>query len=612
MKILGISAFYHDSSVALIDDEKIVFASQEERFSRKKHDKEFPKKSLKFLVLNYLDNDFKNLDYIVFFDKPFLKFERLLETYLYYSPLKGYDSFKQSIPIWIKEKLYQRDLIINEISEIFNISKKEVKNKLHFSEHHLSHAASAFFPSKFEDAAIITLDGVGEWSTSTIGIGKKNNISIIKEINFPHSLGLLYSAFTYFLGFKVNSGEYKLMGLAPFGTPRYKDLIYENLIDVREDGSYFLNQKFFNYCVGLTMTNSNFSKLFGIGRRSPNDEIKEIHMDIAASIQQVLEEVVLKIVAYAKKITNLNNLCLAGGVALNCVSNFKISKTRIFDNIWVQPAAGDAGGSLGAALYFYYNILKKERKSHLKGNDNMSGSFLGASYDEKFIENLLNKYEVKYKKYSNQSSLNQDIAKKISEENSVGWFSGRAEFGPRALGSRSIIADPRPKNMQRNLNLKIKFRESFRPFAPSVLEDHHSKWFSSEIKNDYMLFINNVLNSEIDSDSRGFTKLDNINSPIKSVTHVDLTARVQSVNKNFNEKFYNLIEEFYKITGVPILINTSFNVRGEPIVNSPEDALKCFFGTNLDFLVLENFVVEKSLQKDNLLTYKYSMSFEKD
>ena len=612
MKILGISAFYHDSSVALIDDEKIIFASQEERFSRKKHDKEFPKKSLEFLVLNYLDNDFENLDYIVFFDKPFLKFERLLETYLYYSPLKGYDSFKQSIPIWIKEKLYQRDLIINEISEIFSISKKEVKKKLHFSEHHLSHAASAFFPSKFEDAAIITLDGVGEWSTSTIGIGKKNNISIIKEINFPHSLGLLYSAFTYFLGFKVNSGEYKLMGLAPFGTPRYKDLIYENLIDVREDGSYFLNQKFFNYCVGLTMTNSNFSKLFGIGRRSPNDEIKEIHMDIAASIQQVLEEVVLKIVAYAKKITNLNNLCLAGGVALNCVSNFKISKTRIFDNIWVQPAAGDAGGSLGAALYFYYNILKKERKSHLKGNDNMSGSFLGASYDENLIENLLNKYEVKYKKYYNQSSLNQDIAKKISEENSVGWFSGRAEFGPRALGSRSIIADPRPKNMQRNLNLKIKFRESFRPFAPSVLEDHHSKWFSSEIKNDYMLFINNVLNSEIDSDSRGFTKLDNINSPIKSVTHVDLTARVQSVNKNFNEKFYNLIEEFYKITGVPILINTSFNVRGEPIVNSPEDALKCFFGTNLDFLVLENFVVEKSLQKDNLLTYKYSMSFEKD
>ena len=612
MKILGISAFYHDSSVALIDDEKIIFASQEERFSRKKHDKEFPKKSLEFLVLNYLDNDFENLDYIVFFDKPFLKFERLLETYLYYSPLKGYDSFKQSIPIWIKEKLYQRDLIINEISEIFNISKKEVKNKLHFSEHHLSHAASAFFPSKFEDAAIITLDGVGEWSTSTIGIGKKNNISIIKEINFPHSLGLLYSAFTYFLGFKVNSGEYKLMGLAPFGTPRYKDLIYENLIDVREDGSYFLNQKFFNYCVGLTMTNSNFSKLFGIVRRSPNDEIKEIHMDIAASIQQVLEEVVLKIVAYAKKITNLNNLCLAGGVALNCVSNFKISKTKIFDNIWVQPAAGDAGGSLGAALYFYYNILKKERKSHLKGNDNMSGSFLGASYDENLIENLLNKYEVKYKKYYNQSSLNQDIAKKISEENSVGWFSGRAEFGPRALGSRSIIADPRPKNMQRNLNLKIKFRESFRPFAPSILEDHHNKWFSSEIKNDYMLFINNVLNSEIDSDSRGFTKLDNINSPIKSVTHVDLTARVQSVNKNFNEKFYNLIEEFYKITGVPILINTSFNVRGEPIVNSPEDALKCFFGTNLDFLVLENFVVEKSLQKDNLLTYKYSISFEKD
>ncbi len=612
MKILGISAFYHDSSIALIEDEKIIFASQEERFSRKKHDKEFPKKSLEYLVSTFLKNKFKDLNYIVFFDKPFLKFERLLETYLYYSPLKGYDSFKQSIPIWIKEKLYQKDLIINEISKIFNVSKKEVKEKLHFSEHHLSHAASAFFPSKFEDAAIITLDGVGEWSTSTIGIGKKNKISIIKEMNFPHSLGLLYSAFTYFLGFKVNSGEYKLMGLAPFGNPRFKDLIYKNLIDVREDGSYFLNQEFFNYCVGLTMTNSKFSNLFGIQRRSPNDEIKEIHMDIAASIQQVLEEVVLKIVIYAKKITNSKNLCLAGGVALNCVSNFKISQKRIFDKIWVQPAAGDAGGSLGAALYFYYNILNAERKSYLEGNDNMYGSFLGASYDQNSIEKILNKYEVKYKKYSDQDTLNQDIAKKLSEENSVGWFSGKAEFGPRALGSRSIIADPRPKNMQRKLNLKIKFRESFRPFAPSVLEDHHEKWFSSEIKNDYMLFINNVLNSRMDKNISGFKKLDNINSPVKSVTHVDLTARVQSVSKNFNKKFYNLIKEFHKLTGVPILINTSFNVRGEPIVNSPEDALKCFFGTNLDFLVLENYVVEKSVQKDNLMTYKYSISFEKD
>ena len=612
MKILGISAFYHDSSVSLIENEKILFASQEERFSRKKHDKEFPKRSLEYLSSKFLNNDFNDIDYIVFFDKPFLKFERLLETYLYYSPLKGYESFRKSIPIWIKEKLYQKDLILKEIAEIFKVSKKDVKKKLHFSEHHLSHAASAFFPSKFEESAIITLDGVGEWSTSTIGIGKKNKISILKEINFPHSLGLLYSAFTYFLGFKVNSGEYKLMGLAPFGKPKYKKIIYDNLIDVREDGSYFLDQNFFNYSVGLTMTNSKFDDLFGIQRRSPEEKIEKIHMDIAASIQEVLEEIVLKIANYTKKITNQKNLCLAGGVALNCVSNFKLVLAKIFENVWVQPAAGDAGGSLGAAFYFYYNILDKERTCHLSGNDNMTGSFLGASYDEKTIENILNDYGVQFNKYSDLNLLLGDIAKKIDNQNSVGWFNGRAEFGPRALGSRSIIADPRPKDMQKNLNLKIKFRESFRPFAPSILEDQHSEWFSSEVKNDYMLFINKVLNSDLSDQAIGFDKLNSVKSKIKSVTHVDQTARVQSVNKKFNTNFYNLINEFYKITGVPILINTSFNVRGEPIVNSPEDAIKCFFGTNLDILVLENFVVEKIAQKDNLMTYKYSVSFEKD
>ena len=402
------------------------------------------------------------------------------------------------------------------------------------------------------------------------------------------------------------------MGLAPFGKPKYKKIIYDNLIDVREDGSYFLDQNFFNYSVGLTMTNSKFDDLFGIQRRSPEEKIEEIHMDIAASIQEVLEEIVLKIANYTKKITNQKNLCLAGGVALNCVSNFKLVLAKIFENVWVQPAAGDAGGSLGAAFYFYYNILDKDRTCHLGGNDNMTGSFLGASYDEKTIENILNDYGVQFKKYSDLNLLLKDIAKKIDNQNSVGWFNGRAEFGPRALGSRSIIADPRPKDMQKNLNLKIKFRESFRPFAPSILEDQHNEWFSSEVKNDYMLFINKVLNSDLSDQAIGFDKLDSVKSKIKSVTHVDQTARVQSVNKKFNTNFYNLINEFYKITGVPILINTSFNVRGEPIVNSPEDAIKCFFGTNLDILVLENFVVEKIAQKDNLMTYKYSVSFEKD
>jgi carbamoyltransferase len=617
MKILGISAFYHDSAIALLEGEHILFASQEERFSRIKHDSDFPKQSLSYVAKNFLENNFKNLDYIVFFDKPFLKFERLIETYLYYSPFKGYESFEKSIPIWIKEKLFQKDFIIKEISKIFNVNQSEVKKKLHFSEHHLSHAASAFFPSNFNSSAIITLDGVGEWATSTIGLGKENNISIINEINFPHSLGLIYSAFTYFLGFKVNSGEYKLMGLAPFGKPRFKNKIYENLIDVKEDGSYFLNQEFFNYSVGLTMTNSKFNDLFGIKKREPNDEIEQVHMDLASSIQEVLDEIIIKIARYTKELTGEKNLCLAGGVALNCVSNSKIIKEKIFENIWVQPASGDAGGSLGAALYFYYDVLGNPRnfinknKKKRDTGEFMRGSFLGADYNDNQIKLFIDKYNIKYDRYS-EKDLIKVVAKKINEGNSIGWFSGKSEFGPRALGARSILADPRPKTMQKNLNLKIKFRESFRPFAPTVLEEEHENWFSSEVKNEFMLFINKVLNSSRDNNLDGFDQMDKIQSPINSVTHVDLTARVQSINSKYNPRFYYLIKEFFDLTGVPILINTSFNVRGEPIVNNPEDAIKCFFGTNLDLLVLENYVIDKLEQKDNLFTYKYSTNFQKD
>ncbi len=611
MKILGISAFYHDSSVALIENEQIIFATQEERFSRIKHDKKFPVHSLKYLFTKYLKNGFDDIDYIVFYDKPFLKFERLLETYLYYAPFKGFNSFKKSIPLWIKEKLFQKDFIINQISKIMNVDKKKVKLKLHFSEHHISHASSAFFPSIFEDAAIVTMDGVGEWSTTTIGVGEKNKLKILKEINFPHSLGLLYSAFTYFLGFKVNSGEYKVMGLAPYGRPKFMQKILDNLLIVKEDGSYYLNQDYFNYSVGLTMTNEKFEKLFDLKLRNPEEELLQIHMDIAASIQAALEHVVIKIIKYAKKLTGKKNLCLAGGVALNCVSNFKLIKENIFENIWVQPAAGDAGGSLGACYFLYYHALNQSRS--IDEIDKMHGAYLGSKFDEKEILDEINFFKLKFTKEDDKNKINSSIAKKISEGNSIGWFSGRSEYGPRALGARSIIADPRPKDMQKNLNIKIKFRESFRPFAPSVLEEHHDKWFSSEVKNPYMLFINKVLESKIvDINANGIDKLNSVESKIKSVTHVDLTARVQSISKKINSNFHNLITEFHKITNVPVLINTSFNVRGEPIVNSPKDAIKCFLGTNLDYLVLENFIISKKDQFEHLLKNNHSINFYKD
>ena len=611
MIILGISAYYHDSAVCILKDGEILYSLHEERITRIKHDKNFPKESLK-VGLKKLNLDLNDIDHIVFFDKPFLKFERLLETYVNYSPFAGYQSFKKSIPIWIKDKLFQKDLIIQELKIIFNETKKDhIDKKLLFSEHHLSHASSAFFPSKFEESAIITMDGVGEWATTTFGIGKKNKIEILNEIRYPHSLGLLYSAFTYFLGFEVNSGEYKLMGLAPFGEPKYFDLIIKNLVDVKDDGSFILNQKFFNYSVGLTMTNSNFSKLFKISRRDPQNEINKTHMDIAASIQKVLEYIILKICRHVKKVTNMKNLCLSGGVALNCVANYKIGLEKIFEKIWVQPASGDAGSSIGAAMYLYYHILDKQRI--VESNDKMKGCYLGNEYSHEEILKALKKFDLNFSE-SSDNEISKFISKEISDGKIIGWFQGKSEFGPRALGSRSILADPRPIDMQKKLNLKIKFRESFRPFAPSILSDYQDDWFESFNQNPYMSFVSKTKDFELEEKYKfnGFESLNYIKSKIKAVTHLDGTARVQTVFKNLNAKFYNLIENFFKITGVPILINTSFNVRGEPIVETPDDAIKCFLGTEIDYLIIENFVISKKDQKKNLITAKYSLNFKSD
>lgn len=611
MIILGISAYYHDSAVCILEDGEILYSLHEERITRIKHDKNFPKESLK-VGLKKLNLDLNDIDHIVFFDKPFLKFERLLETYVNYSPFAGYQSFKKSIPIWIKDKLFQKDLIIQELKIIFNETKKDhIDKKLLFSEHHLSHASSAFFPSKFEESAIITMDGVGEWATTTFGIGKKNKIEILNEIRYPHSLGLLYSAFTYFLGFEVNSGEYKLMGLAPFGEPKYFDLIIKNLVDVKDDGSFILNQKFFNYSVGLTMTNSNFSKLFKISRRDPQNEINKTHMDIAASIQKVLEYIILKICRHVKKVTNMKNLCLSGGVALNCVANYKIGLEKIFEKIWVQPASGDAGSSIGAAMYLYYHILDKQRI--VESNDKMKGCYLGNEYSHEEILKALKKFDLNFSE-STDNEISKFISKEISDGKIIGWFQGKSEFGPRALGSRSILADPRPIDMQKKLNLKIKFRESFRPFAPSILSDYQNDWFESFNQNPYMSFVSKTKDFELEEKYKfnGFESLNYIKSKIKAVTHLDGTARVQTVFKNLNTKFYNLIESFFKITGVPILINTSFNVRGEPIVETPDDAIKCFLGTEIDYLIIENFVISKKDQKKNLITAKYSLNFKSD
>ncbi len=603
-KILGISAFYHDSAAVIIFDDNIIAAAQEERFTRIKHDQSFPFESIKY-CLKEAKIELTDVDYIVFFEKPFLKFHRLIKTYFSLAP-KGFETFIKAIPIWIKEKLFQKELLYKNLRKI-DIKFRD-KKKIKFSTHHLSHAASAFFPSPFKDAVILTLDGVGEWATSTIGIGNENNIEIKKEINFPHSLGLLYSSFTYYLGFKVNSGEYKVMGLAPYGKPIYKNLIKEELIDLKSDGSYRLNTKYFDFATGAKMINKKFEKLFNKKRRDPKkDKLENFHMDIASSIQHVLEEVVLLICKYLKKKFKLDNLCLAGGVALNCVANGKILKENIFKSIWVQPAAGDAGGALGAALAFFHMELKKKR---IKIEDKMKGAYLGPSFDNEKVKNMLDEVNAVYTKYSDKD-IYQIVAKYLCDEKAVGWFQGKMEFGPRALGSRSILADPRSEKMQKNLNLKVKFRESFRPFAPSVLIDKAKNYFDISNESPYMMFVSNIQKNlqikmtENQNKIFGIEKLNIKRSSIPAVTHVDYSARIQTVDGIFNKKYFNLLNKFYELSNCPVLVNTSFNIRGEPIVCSPIDAFNCFMGTNLDVLVCENYVLLKEDQKlKDVLNYK--------
>ena len=605
--ILGISAFYHDSAATLIKDGEIIAAAQEERFTRIKHDSTFPKNAIRFF-LNFKKIKLSEVDAIVFYEKPFLKFERLLETYVARAP-QGFIQFSKAMPQWVKEKLFQKNEIINKLKEI-DLSQK-YEEKIFFSEHHLSHAASAFFPSPFKKALIFTADGVGEWATTSVAVGENNTIKIKKEINYPNSLGLLYSAFTYYIGFKVNSGEYKLMGLAPYGKPIYADLIEEKLVDIKEDGSFRLDQSYFDYSTGFRMTNNKFNKLFKKKVRKPETKIQKFHMNVAASIQKVTEKIILKTLKSLKEEYNLENLCLAGGVALNCVANGLIQREKIFKNIWIQPAAGDAGGSLGSALALWHMHLKKKRNP--SKNDNMKGSYLGPSFSKNSVKDELEKLGANYKILEKKKMI-KSVAKMISKGKAIGWFQGKMEFGPRALGSRSIIADPRNKIMQKQLNLKIKFRESFRPFAPSILEEQSKNWFDLDCKSPYMLVVSDVKKNKLVKTKTNLNTLSTINkirSVVPSITHVDNSARIQTVNKNSNPIFYELIKEFYKLTNTPILINTSFNIRGEPIVCSPQDAFKCFMGTKLDVLVIENFVLEKNKQNKNLIIdYKKEFSLD--
>ena len=607
--VLGISAFYHDSAAAIIMDGEIIAAAQEERFTRKKHDASYPKNAINY-VLKEAGLKLNEVDHVVFYEKPFLKFERLLETYIGFSP-SGFKSFSMSMPLWLSEKLFQKKMIFDALKEQ-DSNFNDIKN-INFSEHHLSHAASAFFSSPYEEAIILTLDGVGEWATTTVSLGKNNKINILKEIHFPHSLGLLYSAFTYFLGFKVNSGEYKVMGLAPYGEPRFKDIILDKLIDVKEDGSFRLNMDYFNYATGLTMTNNKFAKLFNMKRREPENKLLQIHMDMAASIQAATEVVVLRIARFLFKEFKLPNLCMAGGVALNCVANGKILKEGSFKNIWIQPASGDAGGALGAAQAFYYQELNNKRK--ILKTDSMNGAYLGPGFTDDQVENELKSCSANYKKLTLDQII-KDTAKALSEEKVVGWFQGRMEFGPRSLGNRSIIADPRSEKMQKNLNLKIKYRESFRPFAPAVLFEKVSEWFEINSESPYMLLVADVKKSkqlQMTNDQMNLFGIDKLNikrSSIPTVTHVDYSARIQTVHKETNPIFYKLIEEFERVTKYPILVNTSFNVRGEPIVCTATDAFNCFMGTDLDILVCNNFILYKSDQNKELLkdyNYKYEL-----
>ncbi|NQU19264.1 carbamoyltransferase [bacterium] len=602
--ILGISAFYHDSAACIVKNGEIIGAAQEERFTRKKHDFSFPHNSIEW-CLKEVGIQTKDLSYVAFYDKPFIKFERIILTYLRFAPI-GLKSFMMSMPMWLKNKLHTRDLIRNEL--------ESYEGTIIFTEHHESHAASAFYPSPFKESAILTMDGVGEWATASIGIGKNSEINLIKELHFPHSLGLLYSAFTYFTGFRVNSGEYKLMGLAPYGEPKYKDLILKELLDLKDDGSFRMNMKYFNYCAGLTMTNRRFSKLFGGPPRKAETQITQREMDIARSIQAVTEEIMLKMAKYVKETTNQNNLCLAGGVALNCVGNGRILREKIFKNIWIQPAAGDAGGALGAALFVWYRYLGNKRNTNgIK--DSQRGSYLGTHYSNEQIEKALKKYEIKYELLAKNELINK-VARLLNQGNVIGWFQGKMEFGPRALGARSIIGDARSQQMQSKMNLKIKFRESFRPFAPTVLKERCPQYFDLDAESPYMLLVAPVkkdkLLAQAKQYAKGFDKLKIKRSVIPSVTHVDYSARVQTVNREDNPLYYDTIKKFEELSGCPVIINTSFNIRGEPIVCTPVDALRCFLRTDMDYLALGDFLIDKRLQRVSKDKLKYTQYLELD
>jgi carbamoyltransferase len=593
VSILGISAFYHDSAAALVTDGKIVAAAQEERFTRKKHDYNFPTHAIDYcLEAAGLDPD--QLDYVGFYDKPFLKFERLLETYLSYAPV-GFKSFMQAMPLWLKQKLY----LPREINKGLH---HRYKKRYIFTEHHESHAASAFFPSPFREAAFLTLDGVGEWATASFGVGRDNRIELTHELHFPHSLGLLYSAFTYFTGFRVNSGEYKLMGLAPYGEPKYTDLIMDNLLDIKEDGSFRMNMSFFNYCQGLTMTNDRFAALFGGPARKPESKLTQREMDIAASIQKVTEDVMLRIARHVHKTTGQKDLCLAGGVALNCVGNGRILREGPFEQIWIQPAAGDAGGALGTALFIWHQLLDQART--VGESDSQTGSLLGPRFEDEEIRAFLDRNGAVYHHYDNEDALCDHVAQQMASEKVVGWMQGRMEFGPRALGSRSILGDARSEKMQSVMNLKIKFRESFRPFAPCVLRESASDYFEMDpdVESPYMLLVAPVAahrrRSTDGAKLVGLDKLKTIRSEVPAITHVDHSARVQTVDPERHGRYYKLIKRFEDKTGCPVIINTSFNVRGEPIVCSPDHAYRCFMATNMDVLVLEHYVLHKEEQPD--------------
>src|SRR5689334_5536050 len=609
MRILGISAFYHDSAAALVEDGRLVAAAQEERFTRKKHDASFPRHAVDY-CLQAAGTKLADIDHVAFYDKPFLKFERLLETYIALAP-QGFRSFQMALPLWLKEKLFQKSLLRKKLKKF---DEEIAGDKLLFTEHHLSHAASAFFPSPFEKAVVLTMDGVGEWATTSAAIGDGNKLEILQEIHFPHSLGLLYSAATYYTGFKVNSGEYKVMGLAPYGEPRYAQTILDHLIDLKPDGSFRLDMSYFDYCTGLTMTNERFAKLFGEPVRTPDKLLTPFHMDVAASIQAVLEEVVLRLTRGLAARTGLRNLCLAGGVVLNCVANGKVLRDGKFDSIWIQPAAGDAGGAVGAALAAYHQFKSQPRTVH-KG-DAMSGAYLGPEFSQADIEQRLTAAGARFA-VLDETAVIDTTAKALADQLAIGWFQGRMEFGPRSLGARSILGDPRSPAMQKNLNLKVKYRESFRPFAPAVLREDVAEWFELDSDSPYMLIVADVKGERRRSMTAGehalfgIDKLNIARSDIPAVTHVDYSARVQTVSRDTNPRFHQLLTRFKALTGCAVLVNTSFNVRGEPIVCTPEDAFRCFMGNELDMLVVGNCVLRKA-EQDPALRQDYSSAFELD